>query len=85
MIVKDENGRTSAGEQIGGAHELAGEVGRGGADGQNALLDAGGEEFLNGTLAHGEALGLDEGAGGDLVELILEVRHLSPVSMVGGG
>jgi hypothetical protein len=74
------------GEEIGGADELAvdgvGECkGRGGgADGEEAVFDAGGEEFVNGGVGDGEAVGLDERTGlrGDVVELGLEIgaRHL---------
>ena len=60
------------------------EAGGGGADGEDAVFDAGGEEVLHGGVGDGEAAGLDQGAGlsGDVVELGLEVggvRHLSVV------
>ncbi len=44
------------------------------------FLDAGGEEFLDGAFADGEALGLHEvpRVGGDLVELVLEGIMVSP-------
>ncbi len=79
--VEDER---SEGEQVGGADGAAGgvvegELGSGGADGEDFFLDAGGEELANGALADGHALGLDEVArvGGDLVELVLEGGHSS--------
>ena len=57
------------------------ERGSGGADGEDAVFDAGGEEVVDGGVGDGEAVGLDEGArlGGDVVEFGLEVggvRHL---------
>ena len=65
-----------------GADDFPGEVRQGedgglGSDGEDAVLDAGGEKLLRGAFADGEALGLDEaaGLGGDLVELFLKVRH----------
>ncbi len=76
--------RTSGpeGEQVGRADRAAGgvregEFGSGGADGQDLFFDAGGEELVDGALADGHALGLDEVArvGGDLVELVLEGGH----------
>lgn len=77
--VDDEG---TEGEQVGGTNDFAGEVGEGeggglGSDGEDAVLDAGGEELLDGALADGKALGLDQGSGlgGDFVELVLEVRH----------
>ena len=67
------------GEQVGGADEAAGgvfegELGSDGADGEDFLLDAGGEELGDGAFANGEAVGLDQvaGVGGDLVELVLQ-------------
>jgi hypothetical protein len=69
------------GEQVGGADDAAGEIGQrergcAGADGEDAVFTSGAEELFDGALADGEALGLDQGAGlgGDLVELVLEVR-----------
>jgi len=58
------------------------EAGSGGADGEDAVFDAGEEEGLDGFIGDGEAAGLDQGAGlgGDVVELGLEVggmRHLA--------
>ena len=75
------------GEKVGGTDELAVDgvgkrEGRGRrTDGQDAVFDAGGEEFVHGGIGDGEAIGLDEraGLGGDVVELGLEigeVRHL---------
>ena len=48
-----------------------------GADGEDAVFDAGGEELFDGALADGEALRLHEvaGVGGDLVELVLKCGH----------
>jgi len=56
------------------------EGGGGGADGENAVFDAGEEEVVDRVVGDGEAAGLDEGAGagGDVVEPGLEVggvRH----------
>ena len=50
-----------------------GEMRRGGADGEDVVFDAGGEELFDGTLTYGEAIGLHQvaGVGGDLVELVL--------------
>jgi len=69
-------------EQIGGADEFAGrvlegELGGGCADGEDIFFDAGLEELCDSALTHGEALGLNEGAGvgGDLVELVLKCGH----------
>ena len=51
-----------------------------GTDGEDAVFDAGGEQFLDSGVGDGEAIGLDERPGlrGDVVELGLEigVRHL---------
>ena len=70
------------GEEVGGAHDVTGEVGQGeagcgGADGEQAIFDAGAEELFDGALTDGEAVWLDQGAGlgGDLVELVLKVGH----------
>jgi len=74
-------------ENVGGFDELATDgVGKlegrgGGADGEDVVFDAGGEEVADGAVGDGEALGLDEsaGLGGDVVEFGLEisgVRHL---------
>ena len=70
------------GEQVGGADELPEKSGRAnagarGADGEDAVLDAGAKQFFDGALADSEALRLDQGAGlgGDLVELVLKVGH----------
>ncbi len=72
--VDDEG---AEGEQVGGANDFAGEVGeseggRLGSDGEDAVLNAGSEELLDGAFADGEALGLDQGSGlgGDFVELV---------------
>jgi hypothetical protein len=83
------NDEGADGEQVGGADELAVDgvgkrEGRGrGADGEDAVFDAGGEQFVDGCVGDGETLGLDESAGlrGDAVELGLEigVRHSVPV------
>ena len=73
-------------EEVGGVDELAvngvgqSEGGGGGADREDMVFDAGGEEIADGSVGDGEALGLNEGAGlgGDVVELGLEisgVRH----------
>jgi len=56
------------------------EGGGGGADGEDAVFDAGEEEGLHGFVGDGETAGLDQGAGpgGDVVEAGLEiggVRH----------
>ncbi len=76
------------GKEVGGVDELAvdgvGKVegGGGGADGEDAGLDVGGEEVLDGVVCDGEALGLDEsaGLGGDVIELGLKAgRHLVQV------
>ncbi len=72
------------GKQVVRADEFAGggvrqgEAGGGGADGQDAVFDAGGEEVVDGVVGNGEPLGLHEraGLGGDVVELGLERRHL---------
>ena len=70
------------GEQVGGADEAACgvvefELGGGGADGEDAVFNAGGEELGDGALTDGQALLLHEvaGVGGDLVELVLESGH----------
>ena len=63
------------GEDVGQVDGLAGsgvgegEIGRGGAGGENAVLNAAGEKLCGGGLRDGEALGLDEGSGvaGDAV------------------
>ena len=67
------------GEQIGRADQAAGgvferELGGDGADGEDAVFNAGGEELGDGALADGQALGLHQvaGVGGDLVELVLQ-------------
>jgi hypothetical protein len=51
-----------------------GELGGDGADGEDAVFNAGGEELGDGALADGQALGLHQvaGVGGDLVELVLQ-------------
>ena len=74
----------SESEQVGGADGAAGEVGQGefgggGADGEDAVFAAAAKELLDGALADREAFGLDQvtGLGGDFVELVLKVRHLS--------
>jgi len=61
-----------ADEAVGGVAEL--ERGEGGAGGEDAVFDAGEEEFFDGAFADGEAVGWDEGAGarGDGVEVVLE-------------
>jgi hypothetical protein len=66
-------------EQIGGANQAAGgvfegELGSDGADGEDSLLDAGGEQLGDGALTHGKAIGLHQvaGVGGDFVELVLQ-------------
>ena len=53
------------------------EIGGDGADGENVIFNAGGEELFDGTLADGQALGLHQvaGIGGDLVELVLKCGH----------
>ena len=57
------------------------EGGGDGADGEDAIFDAGEEESLHGVICDGETAGLDQGAGpgGDVVETGLEIggmRHL---------
>ena len=93
---EEEDDERADGEEVGGADQLAGGGGAaegcggcggevegwsGGADGEDAVFDAGGEEGLDGGVGDGEAVGLDESArlGGDVVEFGLEVggvRHL---------
>ena len=75
--VDDEG---AEGEEIAASDEVAGgvlqlEVGRLCSYGEDAVLDAGGEELFDGSLADGEAVGGHElaGAGGDGVELVLEI------------
>ena len=70
------------GKKIGRADGAAGgvregEFGGDGADGEDFVFDAGGEELGDGALADGHALRLDEVARvlGDLVELVLEGGH----------
>jgi hypothetical protein len=78
------------GEEVGGANDFAGEVGQGeggglGSGGEDAVLDAGSEELLDRAFTDGEALRLDQvtGLGGDVVELVLEVRHDPSVEAAG--
>ena len=70
------------GEQVFAADQAAGgvvegELGGDGADGEDAVFDAGREEVGDGALADGKAVGLDQLAcvGGDLVELVLKSGH----------
>jgi hypothetical protein len=70
------------GEQVSGTNDLAGKVRQGEAggsraDGEDAVFDAGREQLLDRAFADGEAFGLNQGPGlgGDLVKLVLEVRH----------
>jgi len=68
----------TADQAAGGVVE--GELGGEGADGEDFVLDARGEELGDGAFAHGEAFGLNQlaGVGGDLVELVLKAsRHCS--------
>ena len=57
-----------------------------GADGEDAVLDAGGEEVGDQLLGDGEALGLDESASvlGDLVELVLKGQGAGGHSLIIG-
>ena len=80
--AKKLDDQRAEGEQVGRADELAvgvleGELGSGGADGENAFFDAGGEELFDGAFADGEPVGLHQvpGVGGDLVELVLQGGH----------
>ena len=77
--AKELDDQRAEGEQVGAADEAAGgvvegELGGDGADGEDAVFDAGGEELGDGALADGQALGLHQvaGVGGDLVELVLK-------------
>ncbi len=70
------------GEHVGAADEAAGgvvefELGGDGADGEDAVFNAGVEELGDGALADGQALLLHQvaGVGGDLVELVLKSGH----------
>ena len=92
--TKEADDERADGEQVGGVDELAverdggvegggggvGEIeGRsGGADGEDAVLDAGGEEVVNGGVGDGETVRLDERAGlrGDVVEPGLEIGRV---------
>jgi len=67
------------GEEVGRANQAAGgvfefELGGDGADGEDAVFNAGVEEIGDGALADGQALLLHQvaGVGGDLVELVLQ-------------
>jgi len=76
-------GGSFAGEGGGcGIGEIEG--GGGGAEGEDAVFDAGEEEVVDGVVGDGEAGGLDEGAGpgGDVVEPGLEVRGVRHLILV---
>ena len=82
--AKEFDDQRPKGEQVGAADQAAGGVLEGEvrgerADGENFLLDTGSEELLDGAFADGQTLGLHQvaGVGGDLVELVLKVNHLS--------
>jgi len=92
--AEEEDDERADAEEVGGVDQLGvggggvgerrgrgvGEVegGSGGADGEDAIFDAGEEESLHGVICDGETAGLDQGAGlgGDVVELGLEVRRM---------
>jgi len=70
-LAIEGDGRVQSGR--GGVGQIEG--GSRGADGKDAVFDAGGEELLHGSVGDGETIGLDEPAGprGDVVELGLEI------------
>jgi hypothetical protein len=76
----DDEGAKS--EHVFAADDAAGsvvefEVWSDGADGENVVFNAGGEQLSDSALAYGKALLLDEvtGVGSDLVELVLKCGH----------
>ena len=60
-----------------------------GAEGEDAIFNAGGEKLGGGGFGDGEAVGLDEGAGagGDCVERVLQARNeeVSHEVIIAGG
>jgi len=80
--AKELDDQGAEGEHVRAADEatgsvVEGELGGDGANGEDAVFNAGGEELLDGALADGKAVGLNQLAcvGGDFVELVLEGGH----------
>ena len=77
--TKEFDDQGAEGEHVRAADAAAGGVVEGkfggdGADGEDAVFNAGGEELGDRALADGKAVGLDQltGVGGDFVELVLK-------------